>query len=136
MSESNEIDRDKLRAAVRKLSNEYILYMFDDAIDLLPPTKLHKIAKKYLDVKRLRPDPEKANPSLLTDVKLFEKASLAGEYYESFDVNWKNSTQKSTGPRCYLPGSKSSPSRPARRNMRSGSRPCFLVTTATDGTTC
>ena len=27
------------------------------------------------------------NPSLLTDVKRFEKASLAGEYYESFGVN-------------------------------------------------
>jgi hypothetical protein len=41
--ESNVIDRDKLRAAVRKLSNEYILYMLDDAIDVLPPAKLQKI---------------------------------------------------------------------------------------------
>ncbi|HYS88368.1 MAG TPA: hypothetical protein VEN78_25705, partial [Bradyrhizobium sp.] len=48
----------------------------DDAIELLPPAKLHKIAKKYLDLKRLRPDAEKATkPSLLTDVKRFEKAS-------------------------------------------------------------
>ena len=53
-----QIDRDKLRAEVRK---------------------------------RLRPDAEKAtNPSLLADVKLFEKASLAGEYYESFGVNSQN----------------------------------------------
>src|SRR5882724_6918136 len=95
--ESNEIDRDKLRAEVRKLGNEYILYMLDDAIDLLPPAKLHKIAKKYLDLKRLRPDAEKATASLLMEVKLFKKSSLAGEYYESFDVNSRNCSQQSTG---------------------------------------
>ena len=35
--------RAKLRAAVRKLRNEYIFYMLDDALELLPPAKLHKI---------------------------------------------------------------------------------------------
>jgi len=93
-----QIDRDKLRAAVRKLGSEYVFYMLDDAIELLPPAKLHNIAKKYLDLKRLRPDAEPATrPSLLMDVKRFEKASLAGEYYESFNVNSKNYTQKSAG---------------------------------------
>jgi hypothetical protein len=100
--ESNEIDREKLRAAVRKLGNEYILYMLDDAIDLLPPAKLQKIAKKYLDVERLRPDPEKANASLLADVKRFQKSSLASEYYESFDVNSKNCTQQSNGTSSWI----------------------------------
>jgi len=98
-----EIDRDKLRAEIRKLGNEYVFYMLDDAIDLLPPVKLHKIAKKYLDLKRLRPDAEKApKASLLTDVKLFEKASLAGEYYRSFDVNSRNCTQKSSGTSAWI----------------------------------
>ena len=41
-----EIDRDKLRAAIRKLGDEYVFYMLDDAIDLLPPAKLHKIVRK------------------------------------------------------------------------------------------
>ena len=92
-----EIDRDKLRAAVRKLKNEYIFYMLNDAIDLLPPAKLHKIARKYLDLKSLRPDREKATErSLLADAKAFKKASLAGQYYESFDVNSKNYTEQST----------------------------------------
>jgi hypothetical protein len=93
-----QIDRDKLRAEVRKLGNDYVFFMLDDAIELLPPAKLHKIAKKYLDLKRLRPDAEKpTRPGLLTDVKRFEKASLAGEYYESFGVNSKNYTQLSAG---------------------------------------
>jgi len=66
--------------------------------------KLHNIAKNYLDLKRLRPDAEKATrPSLLTDVERFEKASLAGEYYESFGVNSQNYTQKSAGTSAWLP---------------------------------
>ena len=98
-----QIDRDKLRAEVRKLGNEYVFFMLDDAIDLLPPAKLHKIAKKYLDLKRLRPDVEKATrPGLLADVKRFEKASLAGEYYESFGVNSKNWKQQSTGTSSWI----------------------------------
>ena len=98
-----QIDRDKLRAEVRKLGNEYVFSMLDDAIELLPLAKLHKIAKKYLDLKRLRPDAEQATrPSLLTDVKRFEKASLAGEYYESFGVNSQNYTQKSAGTSAWI----------------------------------
>jgi len=98
-----QIDRDKLRAAVRKLGSEYVFYMLDDAIELLPLAKLHKIAKKYLDLKRLGPDAEKAaRSSLLADVKRFEKASLAGEYYESFFVNSKNYTQQSSGTSAWI----------------------------------
>ena len=101
--ESNEIDRDKLRAAVRKLGDDYVRYMLDDAIGLLPLAKLHKIAKKYLDLRRLRPDPEKATEAtLLADVRLFEKASLAGEYYESLAVNSRNYTQKSAGTSSWI----------------------------------
>jgi hypothetical protein len=37
------IDRDKLRTAVRRLGDEYIFYMLDEAIDLLPPAKLVKL---------------------------------------------------------------------------------------------
>ena len=41
-----EIDRDKLRAAIRKLPHEYVFHMLDDATDLLPPARLHKIVRK------------------------------------------------------------------------------------------
>ena len=96
--QSIEIDRGKLRAAIRRLGSEYVFYMLDDAIDLLPPAKLHRIVRKYLDLERLRPDSEKGtNSNFLADVEAFEKASLAGEYYESFDVNSKNFMEKSRG---------------------------------------
>jgi len=98
-----EIDRDKLRAEIRRLGNEYILYMLDDTIDLLPPSKLRKIAKKYIDLKLLRPDAGRmAQESLLEEVKRFEKASLTGDYYESFYVNSKNFMEKSPGTSAWI----------------------------------
>ena len=97
-----EIDRDKVRAAVRKLRAECVFYMLDDAIDLLPPAKLHKIVRKYLDLKRLRPDSQKGKANLLGDVKAFETASLAGEYYESFNVNSKNFMERSNGTTVWI----------------------------------
>jgi hypothetical protein len=98
-----EIDRNKLRLEIRKLANEYVYNMLDDAISLLPPAKLHKIAKKYLDLKRVCMDEgNAANTTLLTDVILFEKTSLAGEYYESFGVNSKNYTQQSKGTSAWI----------------------------------
>lgn len=41
-------------------------------------------------------------PRLLKDVRHFEKASMAGEYYESFNVNSKNYTQKSGGTSAWI----------------------------------
>jgi hypothetical protein len=101
--ESHAIDREKLRAAVRKLGDEYVRSMLDDAIDLLPPSKLCKIATKYLDLKRLRPDaPNAAKVTLIKEVSRFAKASLAGQYYASFNVNSRNCTEQSAGTSTWI----------------------------------
>ncbi len=42
---TEQIDRDKLRAAVRRLGDQYAFYILDEAIDLLPQTKLKKLVK-------------------------------------------------------------------------------------------
>lgn len=95
------IDLGKLRAAVRRLGDEHVFYMLDDAIDLLPSAKLMKLASRYLDVKQLKPDaPWRTN--LLADVRAFDVASRAGKYYESFSVNSKNFMDKSTGTRSFI----------------------------------
>jgi hypothetical protein len=95
------IDREKLRAAVRRLGDEYIFHLLDDAIDLLPAAKLAKLVSRYLDVKPLRPDaPGKRN--VLADVRAFDAASRSGKYYESFNVNSKNYMDKSTGTRAFI----------------------------------
>ena len=90
------IDRDKLRAAIRKMGTEYIFLMLDDAITLLPQGKLRKLIAQYLDPDEFRPDRAR-KVDLLADVKAFQKASLAGKYYQAFAVNSKNYMEKSGG---------------------------------------
>ena len=98
---SQQIDRNKLRAAIRHLGSEYVFYMLDEAIDLLPEAELLKLGRRYLDPSRLEPDGA-AEAGLLAAVKAFEKASLAGEYYEDFNVNYTNCTEKSTGTAAWI----------------------------------
>lgn len=101
MPATSAIDRDKLRAALRRLGDEYVFYMLDEAIDLLPPAKLAKLVGRYLDVKQLRPDAlEKKN--LPAEVRAFHTASRAGKYHESFDVDSKNFMEKSKGTRAFI----------------------------------
>lgn len=95
------IDRDRLRNALRKLGNERVYSMLNDAIDLLPPSKLAKLAGQYFDVNILDADPEN-DASLRAHVKTFEKASLASDYYESFAVNSKNYREMSGGTRAWI----------------------------------
>ena len=98
---NEKIDRDKVRIAIRSLGNEYVYQMLYEAIDMLPQPKLEKLAKRYLNLAQLRPD-GKAKGTMLEDVKAFERASLRGEYYESFDVNSKNFMERSKGTRGWI----------------------------------
>lgn len=82
---SRQIDRDRLRAALRRL---------DEAIDLIPSARLPQLIKGYLDPEKLRPE-VLAKKNLLSEVRCFEKASLRGEYYDGFEVNSKNYTEMS-----------------------------------------
>ncbi len=95
---SPQIDREKLRAIVRKMGNELIFSMLDDAIEVLPEAGLREIFGKYIDVNSRCPvEGLAANMRLLDQVRAFEKESRAGEYYESFNVNSRNCTQLSAG---------------------------------------
>ena len=95
------IDRDKLRSAVCRLDSDCIRNMLDDAITVLPQTRLEKLASRYLDVKSLQAS-EPTRAGLLAEVKAFEKVSRAGDYYESFDVNSKNHMDMSGGTRAWI----------------------------------
>jgi hypothetical protein len=98
---SQHIDRDKLRAAIRRIGSEYVFLMLDDAITLLPQTKLRKLIAQYLDPAELRPDGARKE-DLLADVKAFQKASVAGKYYQAFAVNSKNCAEKSSGTLAWI----------------------------------
>jgi hypothetical protein len=75
------IDREKLRTAIRRMGGEYIFYILDDAITLLPEAKLRKLIEDYLDATELCSyGTQKQN--LLAAAKAFQEASLSGSYYK------------------------------------------------------
>ena len=43
------IDINKLHSAIRKMSNDQVFYMLEEAIELLPQVKLTKLVKQFLD---------------------------------------------------------------------------------------
>ena len=89
------LDRDRVRAAIRALPAEYVRYMLPDAVELLAGQAARRCPA--VDLRRLRPDSKKARANLLADVKAFEHASLAGDFYESFEVNSRNFMELSRG---------------------------------------
>ena len=98
-----ELDRAKLRDALRTIGDESVFYMLDEAINLLPPDKLAKLVGQYIQLERLRPDAgATAKTSLLEHVTAFDAASRSGKYYVSFNVNSKNYMDSSTGTRAFI----------------------------------
>lgn len=68
-----KIDRDKLRAEVRKLGNERIFYLLDDAIGLLPPARLQKLVRRYIAPERMFRASEGGSPMhTVTKIPLLE----------------------------------------------------------------
>lgn len=93
------VDREKLKAACRGLDGWALMMILDRAIDHVPSERLGDLIKgcgrpiEGADLSR-RP--------LLAEVHDFHAKSLKGHYYETFDVNWKNSSKKSKGTEEWL----------------------------------
>lgn len=96
-----KVDREKLRAVVRRLDVEDLLRVLDRAMALLPPASLLTLIEGYVWPSDLQPDggPQE---DLLGAVRRFTRASLEGTYYESFNVNSRNCTQKSRGTQVWI----------------------------------
>ncbi len=83
-----KLDFDKLRSALRRLRKQELLDLLDDALDLIPKTKLEALVEDYVDLDKIRPtSPGKGQ--LLAEVKRFEMSSLDGNYFESFRVKFE-----------------------------------------------
>ena len=97
------IDREKLRAWVRRLGDEYAFYLLDEAIEIMTPDQLALVTAKYVRPEDLRPDAVVARTnSLIEDVHAFDARARKGAYYEQFRVNSRNCTQKSGGTRAFI----------------------------------
>jgi hypothetical protein len=102
-SKPTPIDLEKLRARVRRGGFEQTYYMLDEALGMFTQSQLHHLAKRYVSLEDLTMDPASVVPDRLLDaVTRFHRASLSGEYYESFEVNGRNSERKSAGTLAWI----------------------------------
>lgn len=95
------VDIDKLRVALRKMSRGNLLMIAERAIELVPKTRLHVLVGDMVRLDDLAPGKAGVAP-LLDEVRKFHTESLAGEYYESFNVNSKNFMDKSEGTETFI----------------------------------
>jgi len=96
-----KLDLQRIRRAIRVSGNETIFFLLDDAISLLPPAKLRQLLTQYMKPEQFVSDVA-GKRDLLAEVQAFQKACLAREYYEAFDVNSKNCTQSSLGTLAWI----------------------------------
>lgn len=95
-----KLDSKKLGNALRRLRKQELLDLLDDALELLPESELEELLEDHVDLDKLRPSLRKGQ--LLAEVKRFEKSSLAGDYYESFNVNSENFMDESEGTESWI----------------------------------
>src|ERR1035441_123020 len=86
------LDREKLRAAIRNMGGDYIFFMLDDAITILPEAKLRNLVENYLNAAAFYADGTRKQ-NLLADAIAFQKASLSGSYYNGSAGRGKNSDE-------------------------------------------
>lgn len=102
------IDWETLEPALRKLKKENLLQVLHDAYQALPASRVASVFGGYVDL--TTPDStissrtrrSTAPQRLLEAVEQFHADSLAGQYYESFNVNSKNFMDKSEGTELWI----------------------------------
>jgi len=98
---SRKVDLDKLRVALRRLKRGDLLAVAECAIEIIPRTKLEVLVGDMVCLEDLAGG-RRGGAALLEDVRKFHEDSLAGEYYESFNVNSKNFMDKSEGTETFI----------------------------------
>jgi hypothetical protein len=98
---SREVDLEKLRVALQRMNRNDLLMIAERAIEIVPRTKLQVLVGNRVRLEDLALGKPGARP-LLEEVRKFHAASLAGEYYESFNVNSKNFMDKSEGTETFI----------------------------------
>lgn len=96
-----EVDRNKVRAAARKLDETELRVWLDRAIDMLPNDAFPELIADYVHLRDVLAD-ENTRPDLLRTVRQFHRDSLAGRYYQDFMVNSRNYLEKSRGTATFI----------------------------------
>lgn len=95
------IDFQRLRVALRGMRRGILLIVAERAVELVARSELRALVGDFVRLEDLAAT-ESATPHLLDEVRRFHAASLAGEYYEEFDVDSKNCMQMSKGTEVFI----------------------------------
>lgn len=101
MDKDRRIDRNKVRAHARKLDGADMLVWLDRAIDLLPEDALPELIADYVHLHKVLAD-SNTPPDLLHEIRQFHRDSMAGRYYQDFDVNSRNYLDQSRGTERFI----------------------------------
>ena len=87
------VDLGRLQVHLRRLDRQDLLNFTDRALEALPAASIDSLLQSFPRLNRasLAPRP------LLESVAEFYQASLARQYFESFEVNYKNCNEASRG---------------------------------------
>lgn len=94
------VDPDRLVDALHRVSHEDLVELSSALLGRLPAPRQIAALRPYLDVAKLKPTRKQA--SLADDVRAFDRAVRAGDYYEGFNVNSKNFMEKSEGTERFI----------------------------------
>ncbi|MEZ4266740.1 MAG: hypothetical protein R3F39_10205 [Myxococcota bacterium] len=100
-SRDMKIDRDKVRAEARKLDGTGLRVWLDRAIDRLADEAFPELIADYVHLRDVLAD-EATPPDLLGSIREFHRESMAGRYYQSFNVNSRNCMEMSRGTEIFI----------------------------------
>ncbi len=101
MKRDQRIDRDKVRNEVRRLDGTGLRVWLDRAIEMLPDEAFPALIADYVHLRDVLAD-EATQPDLLGSIRAFHSESMAGRYYQSFNVNSRNCMEKSRGTEIFI----------------------------------
>jgi hypothetical protein len=95
------VDLPKLRAALRRMDRGDLLLFAERAVEIAAAVGgIEALVGDRMRIPFHEGEPTSA--SLLEEVSSFHAACLRGEYYESFEVNWRNCSEHSKGTDAFI----------------------------------
>ena len=96
-----KIDGAKLLAGLRRLTKEHLVQLAVRAVTAAGAAKLPALLDGFLDVRALAAK-EPSAKQLLAQVRAFHAATIAGDFYDSFDVDSQSFSERSDGTEVWI----------------------------------
>lgn len=93
---------EKMRLELRTLSRGSLLMIAERTIELMSATQLEAVFGDFINLNKTSVDATIPDKPLLDEVRQFYEAGLAGQYYESININNKRGIELSKGTEAFI----------------------------------